>query len=67
MKFLVTHYQETISDYLNLKILVFQFDNVHKNCEHCYGNKNTDQADLMLSFTPESTVNLSHLWGKNRN
>merc|ERR1711935_709403 len=32
---------------------VFQFDNAHKECDNCYGNKDSDQADLMLHFTGE--------------
>ena len=58
--FVVNHYQVTSSD---LKTLVFQFDNTHRDCDdHCYGNKNTDQADLMLHFT--QPVILRHLLTK---
>jgi len=33
---------------------VFQFDNTHhKECNNCFGNKDSDQADLMLHFTGE--------------
>ena len=50
--------------YITLSILVFQFDNVHPayDCFNCYGNKNTDQAELMLLFT--ETVVLCRLGQK---
>ena len=29
---------------------------MHNDCNNCYGNKNTDQADLMLSFTEQVAI-----------
>ena len=42
-------------------ISVFQFDNVHHDCDNCYGNKNTDQADLSISWCRSHGVDLTNV------